>query len=162
MDRLWAPWRTRYIMKVGSLKGCIFCSKPRAKRDKENFIVERTPHSFSILNIYPYNNGHIMVAPNRHVRDLSKLSDEELLDLMRLVNRTQALLAKAMKPDGFNIGVNIGRAAGAGVKGHVHIHIVPRWSGDANFLPIFASTKVMSQSLDALYSLLIRCSRAKR
>jgi len=161
MDNLWAPWRSGYVTKVKTLKGCIFCSKPKAGEDRENYIVTRTRHSFSILNLYPYNNGHMMVVPYRHVENLTRLSAEEMLDLMNLLNSTQKLLSKTMKPDGFNIGINVGRAAGAGVKNHVHIHIVPRWVGDSNFMPVFASTKVVSESLDALYGRLTRCSRAK-
>lgn len=162
MDKLWAPWRVKYITKVSSMKGCIFCSKPKAKNDRKNYIVARTRHSFSILNLYPYNNGHMMIVPHRHVDSLTKLNREETADLVDLLNRTQELLSDAMDPDGFNIGINIGRAAGAGVKDHVHIHIVPRWFGDANFMQVTASTKVISESLDALYGKLIKCSRAKK
>lgn len=162
MDKLWAPWRSAYITKVSSIKSCIFCSKPKAKKDEVNRIISRTRYSFSILNIYPYNNGHIMVAPYRHVNDLSKLRKEELLDLVLLTTETQKLLEKALEPDGYNIGINIGRAAGAGYKDHIHIHIVPRWVGDVNFMPIFSSTKVISESLDALYARLKKCLRAKR
>lgn len=162
MDRLWAPWRSRYISSVKSIKGCIFCSKPKAKKDKSSYIVSRTRHSFSILNIYPYNNGHIMIAPYRHVKELGKLSDEEILDLFDLLRDSQGLIAKVLKPDGFNIGINLGRAAGAGYKEHLHIHIVPRWVGDVNFMPVFTSTKVVSESLDALYSKLKRCKAVKR
>ena len=162
MDKLWAPWRIKYITKVKSMKGCIFCSKPKTKNDKNNYIIARTRHSFSILNLYPYNNGHMMVVPYRHVDSLTKLRREELTDLIDLLNETQELLSKTMGPEGFNIGINIGRAAGAGVKGHIHIHIVPRWLGDSNFMSVSASTKVISESLDALYNRLIACSRAKK
>lgn len=167
MDKLWAPWRSKYITKMGSkkggiLKGCIFCSKPRAKKDKANHIVFRSRHSFAILNIYPYNNGHIMIVPYRHVNDTAKLNDEEALDLIHLLKKSQELLSKTMNPDGYNIGINIGKAAGAGLKDHVHIHLVPRWLGDVNFMPVFTSTKVISESLDALYDKLKKCSRAKR
>ncbi|KPK42777.1 MAG: HIT family hydrolase [Omnitrophica WOR_2 bacterium SM23_29] len=159
---LWAPWRSKYIKSVKSLKGCIFCSKSKSKKDKLNYVVSRSRHSFSMLNIYPYNNGHLMVAPYRHLKDFSKLTEKELLDLFNLLNESQALLRKALKPDGYNVGINLGRAAGAGYKGHLHIHIVPRWVGDVNFMPIFTSAKVVSESLDALYSKLKRCSNAKR
>ncbi len=162
MDKLWAPWRSKYIAKVGSIKGCIFCSKPKSKKDKKNHIICRSRHSFSILNIYPYNNGHMMIVPYRHVNDIAKLNDEETLDLMHLLKKSQELLSKTMHPDGYNIGINIGRAAGAGLKDHVHIHLVPRWIGDSNFMPVFATTKVISESLDALYDRLKKCSRAKR
>jgi ATP adenylyltransferase len=107
-----------------------------------------------MLNIYPYNNGHLMIAPLRHVKDLSSLNDAELLDLMRSVEKARSLLSKALKPDGFNIGVNMSRVAGAGIPGHLHVHIVPRWNGDTNFMPVIGNTKVISQSLDALHKLL--------
>ena len=162
MDRLWAPWRTKYITKVNSLKGCIFCSKPKSGKDAKNYIVARSRHSFSVLNLYPYNNGHMMVVPYRHVDSLTKLKKEELADLICLLNATQELLSKTMGPDGFNIGINVGRAAGAGIKNHVHIHIVPRWFGDANFMPVASSTKVISESLGALYDRLTKCSRGKK
>lgn len=162
MERLWAPWRTKYITRAANMKGCVFCRKLKAKNDCAAYIIERSRHSFSILNIYPYNNGHIMIVPYRHVDDLTKLNEEEISDMMALLNRTQKLLTKKLRPDGFNIGINIGRAAGAGIKNHVHIHIVPRWVGDVNCMPVFTSTKVISQSLDALYGLLTKCSRAKK
>ena len=107
-----------------------------------------------MLNIYPYNNGHVMVAPRRHVKSLELLSEPELLDLMKLVNSTKLELDKKLKPDGYNIGMNIGKVGGAGFAGHVHVHIVPRWIGDTNFMPITADTKIVSESLDAMYKLL--------
>ena len=162
MDKLWEPWRSKYITKVGSIKGCIFCSKPKSKKDRTNHIICRSRHSFSILNIYPYNNGHMMVVPYRHVNDIAKLNDEEILDLMHLLKSSQELLSKTMHPDGYNIGINIGRAAGAGLKDHVHVHLVPRWVGDSNFMPVFTSTKVISESLNALYDKLKKCSRARK
>lgn len=162
MDKLWAPWRSGYVTEVNSIKECIFCSKPRAKRDKGNYIISRGNNSFSMLNIFPYNNGHVMIAPYRHVDDMGKLSDKELLDIFDLLKKTQSLLFKAMKPDGFNIGINVGAAAGAGFKDHMHIHMVPRWIGDANFMPVFTDTKVISESLDASYDRLIKCLRAKK
>lgn len=161
MDRLWAPWRIKYISGINSVKGCIFCTKPKAKKERANYIICRTPHSFSMLNLYPYNNGHIMVVPFRHVDDISKLSEEEMVDLMNLLKKMQAVLSKTLKPDGYNIGINIGRAAGAGFQGHLHIHIVPRWVGDSNFMPSLSATKVISESLDALYDRLIKCLRDK-
>ncbi len=162
MDKLWAPWRSKYVRNVHSIKGCIFCSKPKANKDRANHIISRSRHAYSILNIYPYNNGHMMVVPFRHVNDISKLTDEELSDLMNLLKETKARLAKALNPHGFNIGINLGRAAGAGYKDHVHIHIVPRWQGDANFMPVITSTKIVSQSLDELYKKLTRCLPAKK
>jgi ATP adenylyltransferase len=150
MDRLWAPWRYKYVQ--GKMKGCLFCRVNKCRQeDRKNFVVHRSRFAFSILNIYPYNNGHIMVAPYKHAKNLMLLKDNEILDMMRLVAQTTDILNKLMHPDGFNIGINIGRQAGAGFAGHIHIHIVPRWDGDTNFMPVITSTKVISQSLKDLY-----------
>ena len=127
MDRIWAPWRLKYITKI--LKEdhtCVFCKILKQKKDTQNYIIARTKHSFSVLNIYPYNNGHLLVLPKRHVDDLSKLKKEERNDLMDLLQASQGLLKKTIKPHGFNIGLNLGRMAGAGFPGHLHIHLVPR------------------------------------
>ncbi|MDP2938880.1 MAG: HIT domain-containing protein [Candidatus Omnitrophota bacterium] len=147
--RLWAPWRINYIQKKTS--GCLFCKIAKSINDGKNFIIHRGEFSFSTLNIYPYNNGHIMFAPYRHVNDLRKLSEAEFLDLLGNINQMQSVLDKLIKPQGYNIGVNIGRAAGAGYPYHIHIHLVPRWVGDTNFMPITAKTKVISESLSELY-----------
>jgi ATP adenylyltransferase len=146
IDRLWAPWRIKYVQAIPRKKtkaGCIFC-KP------VDHVVFTTRLSECMLNIFPYNNGHLMVAPRRHCGDLSALSEREQLDLLRSVNRAKKLLEKVLAPDGFNIGINISRTAGAGIPGHIHVHIVPRWNGDTNFMPVTAGTKVLSQSLDEL------------
>lgn len=157
MDKLWAPWRSKYLY-LRHNKKCIFCgTKTVKKNDSKKYILARTGHSFSILNLYPYNNGHVMVAPFRHVKDLTALSQEELLDLMNLVNTTKKMIDRRLKPQGYNIGMNIGQVGGAGFAGHVHIHIVPRWTGDTNFMPIVAGTKVVSESLEAMYKLLKIC-----
>jgi len=152
MDRLWAPWRSKFVGKKKK-KGCIFCLK-KSKKDNNRYIVKKSKFSFAILNIYPYNNGHVMVSPYRHIKDLTGLRDDELLDMMVLVRETQRLLEKKLKPHGFNIGINTGEVGGAGYRGHVHIHIVPRWSGDTNFMPIIGQTKVIPQSLKELHRLL--------
>jgi ATP adenylyltransferase len=152
MDKLWAPWRSVFI-KIRKIKGCIFCIK--GKKDKDLFIIKRSGYSFAMLNIYPYNNGHIMVSPFRHVKDLKGLNDEELLDIIKLARDMQLLLEKKLKPHGFNMGINMCKAAGAGYKDHLHIHIVPRWKGDSNFMPVIADTKVVPQSLKELYGTLI-------
>jgi ATP adenylyltransferase len=144
-DNLWAPWRRKYIISHGSKK-CIFC-KPK------EHVLDRTKHSFSMLNIYPYNNGHVMVAPKRHVNSISRLTQDEICDLMNLVVKTKNRLEKTLKPHGFNIGLNEGRAGGAGYAGHLHIHVVPRWFGDMNFMPVIAGAKVVPDSLDAMYKL---------
>ncbi len=156
MDKLWAPWRVKYVTKmIGKTKGCLFCRIFKEKNDKKNFILWRSPLSFAVLNIFPYNNGHILILPKRHVGDLNKLTQEEMMDVFGLLNRTKDLLDKTIKPAGYNIGMNLGRVAGAGIPGHLHIHIVPRWKGDVNFMPVLAQTKVISQSLTVLYDKLI-------
>ncbi len=150
--RLWAPWRIKFVC-VRKKSKCIFCGNKSKKRDAKKYIVARSKHAFSVLNIYPYNNGHVMVAPYRHVKNLEDLRDEELLDLMGLVIRTKKDLDKFLKPNGYNIGLNIGKAGGAGF-GHLHVHVVPRWRGDTNFMPALTDTKVIMQSLDELYRIL--------
>ncbi|MCA9405690.1 MAG: HIT domain-containing protein [Candidatus Omnitrophica bacterium] len=156
MDKLWAPWRVPYITKiVKQTKGSVFSKIFKEKNDKKNYIFILTKYSFSVLNLYPYNNGHVLVLPKRQVKDLSDLRREERDDLMDLLEETKSLLDEVLKPAGYNIGINIGRIAGAGFPQHLHIHIVPRWKGDANFMPVVANTKVISQSLDTLYQKLV-------
>lgn len=147
MDKLWAPWRINYIRQKKQ-SGCIFCKAGKGRKD---YLVFRSAYAIAVLNIYPYNNGHIMVAPSRHVARLDKLKDEEALELFRAVKKAQGLLDKVMKPRGYNIGINLGRIGGAGITGHLHIHIVPRWTGDTNFMPVISNAKVVSQSLDELF-----------
>lgn len=132
-------------------KGCIFCLKPKQKSDAKNLILLRGREAFVIMNLYPYNNGHLMVAPYRHIGDLGKLRDSELLEMMNLARRSQRAMAATMRPDGFNLGFNLGRAAGAGIADHVHLHLVPRWNGDTNFMPVLAGTKVVSEGLAQTY-----------
>ncbi|MBI5144683.1 MAG: HIT domain-containing protein [Candidatus Omnitrophica bacterium] len=148
MDRLWAPWRVKYIRNK-KRKKCIFCCG--AKSAQKNYVVFKNRYSFSMLNIFPYNNGHLMVSPKRHVKELALLKKVEVLDLFETLSVTKKLLDKVLKPDGYNIGINLGESSGAGIAGHLHIHIVCRWRGDTNFMPILANTKVISQSLAELY-----------
>jgi len=163
MDKLWAPWRIKYVTKIGKkARGCVFCKILKEKKDKKNFVITRTKHAYSVLNIYPYNNGHILIVPNRHVSDLSGLRKEEREDLLDLLEATKKLLDTQMKADGYNIGINLGKAAGAGFPKHVHIHLVPRWQGDVNFMPVTGHTKVISQSLKALYERLLKAKKAHR
>ena len=150
MEKLWAPWRANYILAKHG-KRCIFCNKQKSTKAKTNYVIARGKHVFSILNLFPYNNGHIMVAPYRHVRDITELEDRELLEMIRFVKESQRLLNKVLKPQGYNIGMNLGKVAGAGIASHVHLHIVPRWTGDTNFMPVVSGTKIISQSLDSLY-----------
>lgn len=152
MDKLWAPWRSKYIY-MRKHKKCIFCGNDR-RSGSEKHILARTKHSFSMLNLYPYNNGHVMVAPFRHAASLESLTKEELSDLMALAVKTKLKIDKKLKPDGYNIGINIGKVSGAGFAGHLHVHIVPRWKGDTNFMPLISGTKVVSESLEAMNKLL--------
>lgn len=163
MEKLWAPWRVKYITKVikGKGGGCVFCHILNEKKDKMNFIIARTEHSYSVLNIYPYNNGHVLIIPNRHVNDISKLKREERDDLMDLFESTKSLLDDVMGPEGYNVGINLGKAAGAGFPTHVHIHLVPRWTGDVNFMPVTGHTKVISQSLRSLHEKLVKANKKK-
>lgn len=154
---LWAPWRSGYVTAIYKKeKGCVFCRILAEKNDKKNFIFKRSQHCFAVLNIFPYNNGHAMVIPNRHVKDLKNLTRLEKQDIFETLEETKDLLGKVLKPHGYNIGINIGRFAGAGFPGHFHIHIVPRWKGDANFMAVTAQTKVISQSMTVLFKELYR------
>jgi len=148
MDRLWAPWRMEYILSTQEEEQeCIFCEKPKEKDDKANLIVHRSQLSFVIMNKYPYNNGHVMVVPYVHESDYLNLSDDILIDMQRLIQLSIRALNKTMHPHGLNIGINLGRTAGAGIDEHLHYHLVPRWNGDTNFMPILNDTKVVSESL---------------
>jgi ATP adenylyltransferase len=149
MDRLWAPWRINYI-KEKRAKRCVFCDVIGSSGKKDYFIF-KTGYSFCLMNIYPYNNGHLMVSPQKHVKDIESLEEEEILDLIKAVLLAKKLLKKVLKPEGFNIGLNLGAVSGAGIPGHLHIHIVPRWSGDTNFMPVIGKTKIISQSLEELH-----------
>jgi ATP adenylyltransferase len=154
MERLWAPWRMEYIdsARDEEPKGCLFCEAPKEGDDEKALIVARSEQSFAILNKYPYNSGHLMVAPFRHVGDLEGLEDDEALDMQRLLQRSIKALKQAMQPDGFNLGMNLGRVAGAGVPDHLHWHVVPRWNGDTNFMPVIANLKILPERLASSYS----------
>jgi ATP adenylyltransferase len=128
-------------------QGCIFCTKPDEERDAANYIVARAEHAFVMLNAFPYNSGHLLIIPYRHVADYTQLREEELLDLGRLTQQGLAALSRAFHPDGHNVGMNLGAPAGAGIADHVHLHIVPRWSGDTNFMPVLADVKVLPEAL---------------
>ena len=150
MKIIWAPWRIEYI-RSPKHDGCIFCDFPKENRDKERLILYRGEHCFIIMNNYPYNPGHVMIAPYRHVGKWEDLTDQELLEMMQLSQLVIKALKKTMNPHGFNMGVNLGRVAGAGIDDHVHLHIVPRWNGDTNFMPVIADTKVIPESLEEAY-----------
>jgi len=150
MEHLWAPWRIEYIKKADEV-GCIFCQKPAEESDASNYILYRGQKNFIIMNSYPYSPGHLMIAPYRHIANLDELTDEELCEHYELVRRSVAILRKVFKPDGFNIGMNLGRVAGAGIDKHIHSHIVPRWAGDTNFMPVIANTNVVNEALSESY-----------
>ena len=157
MDHLWAPWRLSYVAAAQPPSGedpCFLCDGLASDDDRKNLIALRTPWSVVVLNRFPYNNGHLLIAPRAHKGRLDELDVAELLDVQETLRRMVGVLDELMHPDGYNIGLNLGKAAGAGLPGHVHWHIVPRWDGDTNFMPVLADVKVMVQSLDALYDLL--------
>lgn len=151
MKVIWAPWRMAYIKNARKPAGCIFCTKTRERRDAANLLLHRGQHGFVMMNLFPYNSGHLMVAPYAHVKSLESLSDEVVLDLMRLTNLSLRALRAAIRPEGFNVGINLGRVSGAGIEAHVHLHIVPRWSGDTNFMPLFSETRVIPEHLRQTY-----------
>ncbi len=151
MKQLWAPWRIEYIL-MEKPKECIFCVKPRENNDERNLILYRGRYCFIILNLFPYNNGHLMIAPYRHVSSIEDMNNNEIFEMGLLTRASIKLLRKTLNPDGFNVGFNIGRAAGAGIEEHVHMHIVPRWHGDTNFMPVLGNTKVIPEALKETYS----------
>jgi len=146
MKRIWAPWRVEYI-RMERPKGCVLCDKPKESRDVENYILFRGKKNFVMLNAFPYNPGHLMIAPYRHVASPEDLTPEERNEHFAIVARSVKVLKPVFKSDGLNIGINLGRAAGAGIDDHFHTHIVPRWAGDTNFMPVLADTKVVSEGL---------------
>ncbi len=158
-ENLWAPWRIPYIRDIEKTDRCFLChdlAHPEA--DEENLVVWRTERSLVVLNQFPYNNGHLLVAPARHIADLDEASEAEMLELMKLVRESKRALSLAIQPHGFNVGLNFGRCAGAGLPDHMHIHVVPRWNGDTNFMSVCSDTDVVSQSLQELQAELKRAS----
>jgi ATP adenylyltransferase len=154
--RIWAPWRLAYVKDASKdiEEECIFCAKPAADADEANLIVHRGECCFVILNLYPYTNGHLMVAPYEHVGSLQEIPAGTLAEMMALAQQAMDGLESAYDPHGYNVGINQGRVAGAGVEHHIHLHVVPRWGGDTNFMPVIADTKVMPQSLEQSYAAL--------
>ncbi|MCB9357051.1 MAG: HIT domain-containing protein [Calditrichaeota bacterium] len=150
MDRLWAPWRMNYIaetVKQEQPEGCVFCKMLEESQDENNLILRRGKLCFIVMNLFPYNTGHLMVIPQRHTGDFGSLSPDEHQELGRLLDVSRLILNECFTPHGFNIGMNIGRAAGAGILDHLHYHVVPRWNGDSNFMNAVGETKVLSESL---------------
>ena len=162
MDHLWTPWRYQYISQAGSSPGCIFCVKAAENRDAENYILYRGALNFVLLNLFPYTVGHMMIAPYQHVATLEQSPQDMILEMMRLAQRAEINLRAVYRPDGLNIGLNIGASAGAGVAGHIHMHVVPRWSGDANFMTTVGETRVMPEELDTTYRKLVKMAWTER
>ncbi len=153
MEYLWAPWRMTYvnIAKANREKGCIFCDKPAQNTDEANLILYRSSLNFVIMNSFPYNPGHLMVVPYRHLGHIEDLNPQEALDHFATVQKCVRLLTEVLQPAGFNTGMNLGRVAGAGIEDHVHTHIVPRWQGDTNFMPVMGDVRVIPEALAATY-----------
>ena len=151
MRNIWAPWRMKYIEQPKKKEGCLFCRVIKEDTDKENHVLVRKERCFIMLNLYPYNNGHLMVSPYAHVASLEKLEMKDRNALFETVANAIANLRKEMDPEGFNIGINIGEVAGAGISDHIHVHIVPRWAGDTNFMPVVGEAKVISQAIEETY-----------
>ncbi len=156
MDYLWTPWRYQYISKAGEEDECIFCAAAKDPRDEDSLIVHRAAHNFIILNRFPYTSGHVMAVPYEHVPTLEDLSDTALVEMIRLARDTERHLREVYRPEGLNFGINLGRCAGAGIAGHVHMHILPRWTGDANFMTVVGETRVMPEDLTTTWTRLRR------
>jgi len=151
MDRLWTPWRYTYVSKAEPVSGCIFCEKAKPGDDEKDLVVYRAERNFILLNLYPYNNGHLMIAPYEHVATLEGAAEETAEEMMRLARRTETVLRSLYRPQGINLGMNIGECAGAGVAGHIHLHILPRWPGDVSFMTTVGETRVVPEDLPSTW-----------
>jgi len=156
MDYLWTPWRYRYVAEAKNISGCVFCDVAAANRDEEMLIVLRGVKNYVILNRYPYTSGHVMIVPYAHTADFSGLERETAAEMMLLAQRLQAALDEIYHPDGFNLGMNLGRSAGAGIADHLHLHLLPRWAGDTNFMTTVGETRLEPEELSTTYSRLRR------
>ena len=157
---LWAPWRMEFI-GAPKPEGCIFCDFPAADADRENLLAHRSARSFTLLNRFPYNSGHVMVIPRAHVSSLEALAPDDFLDLHAELRRAVEVIRDVYRPEGMNVGMNLGRIAGAGIADHLHYHVVPRWGGDTNFMPVLADTRVMVEHLDAAWARISEGFRAR-
>ena len=151
MDYLWTPWRYAYVTNAETVSGCIFCDLPKSGDDAKVHIVHRAPHCYIVLNTYPYTSGHVMIVPFAHADELQKLSADAAHEMIELTQRMEGVLRQLYAPDGVNLGMNIGKAAGAGVAGHVHMHILPRWIGDTNFMTVAGESRVLPEALEETY-----------
>jgi ATP adenylyltransferase len=152
MDYLWTPWRYRYVAEVKNAAGCVFCNTSAANRDEEMLIVFRGVKNFIILNRYPYTSGHVMIVPYAHTADFAALDTATMAEMMSLAQRVQAAIEQTYHPDGFNLGMNLGRSAGAGIADHLHLHLLPRWAGDTNFMTTVSETRLEPEDLSATYA----------
>jgi ATP adenylyltransferase len=151
MDYLWSPWRYQYVSRAAGDRGCIFCEKPAEDDDERNLIVYRGNHNFILLNLFPYTSGHVLIAPYEHVAQLEDAGEETVVEMMLLARRTSACLRRVYQPQGLNLGMNIGECAGAGIAGHIHMHVLPRWTGDASFMTTVGETRVVPEDLADTY-----------
>lgn len=152
MDHLWSPWRYRYITEAHTKTACVFCDIAASTDDAANLVLHRSEHNFLVLNRYPYSSGHLMIVPYQHAGSLTAVPSETTAEMMALMRRCEQMLSEVYKPDGLNLGMNIGASAGAGIAGHIHMHMLPRWSGDANFMTTVAETRVLPEDLAVTYS----------
>lgn len=160
MDYLWTPWRYTYVSSADRAPGCIFCELPKENNDRKNFIVHRAQHCFIILNTFPYTSGHVMVVPYAHLDQLVKLPTEATHEMMDLSQKMEGKLREIYHAEGVNLGMNIGKCAGAGVAGHVHMHVLPRWTADANFMTVAGETRVLPESLETTYEKISKSLRS--
>ena len=151
MDHIWSPWRYQYVTKAAPSGGCIFCAKAAASDDSASLIAHRGQRNYVVLNLYPYTNGHVMIVPFEHVDSLGTANEETTREMMELARRTEVILRQIYDPPGINIGMNLGECAGAGIAGHIHLHLVPRWPGDANFMSVVGETRVHIEELAVTY-----------
>jgi ATP adenylyltransferase len=159
MDHLWSPWRYRYVSTAEPTAACIFCTKSQEHRDKENLILYRGQRNFALLNLFPYTSGHLMIAPYEHIATLEEADEETVTEMMLLTRAAQSRLRRVYHSPGFNLGMNIGAAAGAGIAGHIHMHVLPRWSGDVNFMTTVGNTRVIPEDLEDTYRKLAEAFR---
>lgn len=160
MDRLWSPWRYQYVSQAAPSDACIFCEKPAQQRDGDNLIVYRAERNFVILNLFPYTTGHLMIAPYDHVPTLEAAAEETLAEMIGLARLAEKHLRAIYRPKGLNLGMNLGECAGAGVAGHIHMHVLPRWAGDVNFMTTVGETRVLPEDLRTTYEKLSRAFNA--
>jgi ATP adenylyltransferase len=161
MEHLWSPWRSKYVSEASPADACIFCAKHASAEDESNLVLLRGANAFVLLNLYPYTNGHLMIAPYDHIATLEATPDETLIEMTRLARQAEVHLRQIYRAPGINVGMNIGACAGAGVAGHIHIHVLPRWPGDVNFMTAVADTRVIPEDLQTTYAKLSRAFRGK-